>query len=185
MTKSTGPKSQAGKNISSLNAFKHGLSSRHWLNEKQAVYYEMILISLTHEYQPQTPTEVLMIERVAVTMTKAKRLTDIEDAQYQLAKELVAQKLKGPISAHRDDILRPIQGNAERNGEILNLQQDASLPSIEVMNLINRQQNALSRQLSKELSELITVINLRNSRQTNLKQPSQLDAPEGADCDLE
>ena len=161
MAKSLGPKSQAGKDISSLNAFKHGLSSRHWLDEKQAAYYETILISLTREYQPQTPTEILMIERVSITMTKAKRLTDIEDAQYQLAKELVAQKLKGHIGQHRDDILRPVQGDAERNREILKLQQDASLPSVEVMNLINRQQNAFSRQLSKELSELITVIELR------------------------
>ena len=185
MAKSPGPKSQAGKDISSLNAFKHGLSSRHWVDENQAVYYEMILISLTREYQPQTPTEVLMIERVSVTMTKAKRLTDIEDAQYQLAKELVAQKLKGLVPGHRDDILRPVLGDAERNQEILKLQQDASLPSIEVMNLINRQQNALSRQLSKELSELITVIELRKNRQANTKPQPKLEASENADWDFE
>ena len=185
MAKSPGPKSQAGKDISSLNAFKHGLSSRHWLDENQAVYYEMILISLTREYQPQTPTEVLMIERVSVTMTKAKRLTDIEDAQYQLAKELVAQTLNGLVPLHRSDILRPVQGNAGRNREILKLQQDASLPSIEVMNLINRQQNALSRQLSKELSELITVVNLRKTKVINPAPPNSIEGSNESEWDFE
>ena len=108
-----------------------------------------------------------MIERVSVTMTKARRLTDIEDAQYQLAKELVAQKLKGVVPIHRDDILRPVQGDVERNREILKLQQDACMPNVETMNLINRQQNALSRQLSKELSELITVIGMRKAREVS------------------
>ena len=164
IAKSTGPKSSAGKEISSLNAFKHGLTSRNWLDEKQAAYFEAILVSLTREYQPQTPTEVLMIERVAVTMTKSKRLNDIEDAQYQLAKELVAQRLRSPISPTNHDLLRPVHGEITHNQEITKLQQDASLPRLEVMNIINRQQNALSRQLSKELSELITVINLRKNQ---------------------
>jgi len=185
MAKSTGPKSVAGKEIASLNAFKHGLSSRKWLDEKQAAYFERIVLSLTGEYQPRTPTEILMIERVAVTMTKSKRLTDIEDAQYQLAKELVAQKLDGFIPSQNQTILRPTPDDAARNSEILKLQQDASIPRIEVMNVINRQQNALSRQLSKELSELITVINLRKNQKPAINQKTEVDSTEEPDWDFE
>jgi hypothetical protein len=185
MAKSSGSKSQAGIKVSSLNAFKHGLTSRQWLDEKQAVYFETILASLTQEYRPQTPTEVLMIERVAATMTKTKRLSDIEDAQYQLAKELVAQALNGLVPLHRSDILRPVQGDAGRNREILKIQQDASLPSIEVMNLINRQQNALSRQLSKELSELITVVNLRKTKVINPAPPNSIEGSNESEWDFE
>lgn len=163
--KTPGPKSEAGKAITSINAFKHGLTSQKWLDAKHEDYFKKILGSLTDEYLPQTPTEILMVERVAVTMTKARRLNGIEDAQYQLAKELVAQRLKGGIPMHVHDILRPIAGDSAQNQANLTLQQDASMPSLEVMNIINRQQNSLSRQLSKELSELITVINLRKNRQ--------------------
>jgi len=185
MAKSTGPKSAAGKEISSLNAFKHGLTSRHWLDGKQADYFEMILVGLNKEYQPQTPTEVLMIERVAVTMTKAKRLSDIEDAQYQLAKELVAQRLKNGIPTHVHDMLRPIQGDSVYNQAILKLQQEACMPNIETMNIINRQQNALSRQLSKELSELITIINLRKIQKEHPKEAPEISGIEESDWDFE
>jgi len=185
MAKSTGPKSAAGKEISSLNAFKHGLTSRNWLDEKQADYFEMILVGLNKEYQPQTPTEVLMIERVAVTMTKAKRLSDIEDAQYQLAKELVAQRFKNGIPMHVHDMLRPIQGDSAHNQAILKLQQEACMPNIETMNIINRQQNALSRQLSKELSELITIISLRKTQKVHSKEMPEIGGPEEADWDFE
>ena len=160
-TKSSGPRSLSGKEIASMNAFKHGLSAQKWISPELERHFEQIIKALTYEYQPQTPTEVLMVERVATTMTKIKRLNTIEDAQYQLAKELIAQKLQGLVSPNNDKILRPVSGDEVRNRENLKLQQEASLPSLEVMNLINRQQNSLSRQLSKELSELITIIGLR------------------------
>ena len=180
--KTPGPKSEAGKAIASINAFKHGLTSQKWLDGEHEDYFKKILGSLTDEYLPQTPTEILMVERVAVTMTKAKRLNGIEDAQYQLAKELVAQRLKGGIPMHVHDILRPIAGDSTQNQANLKLLQDASMPSLEVMNIINRQQNSLSRQLSKELSELITVINLRKNRQTVSKK---IEAAEESEWDFE
>ena len=160
-TKSTGPKSLAGKEIASINAFKHGLTAQKWISPELGKYFEQVLKALTHEYLPQTPTEILLVERVATTMTKAKRLTNIEDAQFQLARRLVAQDLAGGIAPHRKDMLRLTREDATINQEIIKLHQDASMPRIEVMNIINRQQNSLSRQLSKELSELITLTRMR------------------------
>jgi len=162
-TKSTGPKSLAGKEIASINAFKHGLTAQKWISPELGKYFEQVLKALTDEYLPQTPTEILLVERVATTMTKAKRLTNIEDAQFQLARRLVAQDIDGGVAPHRKDMLRLTRENATINQEIIKLHQDASMPSIEVMNIINRQQNSLSRQLSKELSELITIIGLRKN----------------------
>ena len=162
-TKSSGPKSMTGKEISSINAFKHGLSAQKWISLELGKYFEQILKALTHEYLPQTPTEILLVERIATTMTKAKRLTNIEDAQYELAKELVAQKLGEPGAHFAQDVLKPSRDNS-RNQAIIELQQDASMPRAEIMNLINRQQNALSRQLSKEFLELISVVERRKNR---------------------
>ena len=181
---STGPRSLAGKEIASLNAFKHGLTSQKWISPELSQYFQKIVERLTAEYLPQTPTEILMVERVAITMTKSKRLTNIEDAQFQLARKLVVQDLTGGIAPHRKNMLRLTRENATINQEIIKLHEDASMPSIEVMNLINRQQNSLSRQLSKELSEMITVINLRKSRKPDNDQ-TQLEDESGSEWDFE
>lgn len=183
--KTPGPKSEAGKAIASINAFKHGLTSQKWLDGEHEDYFKKILGSLTDEYLPQTPTEILMVERVAVTMTKARRLNSIEDAQYQLAKELVAQRLKGGIPMHEHNFLRPDANNTKWNEAVLNLHQNASMPSLEVMNIINRQQNSLSRQLPKELSELITIINLRKNQKTQGNQKPEIEGPKEAEWDYE
>jgi len=181
--KTPGPKSEAGKAIASINAFKHGLTSQKWLDGEHEDYFKTILGSLTDEYLPQTPTEILMVERVAVTMTKARRLNSIEDAQYQLAKELMAQRLKGGIPMHVHDVLRPTLGDLAQNQAILKLQQDASMPTLEVMNIINRQQNSLSRQLSKELSELITIINLRKNQKAQISQKAEIEGSKESEWD--
>jgi hypothetical protein len=183
--KTSGPKSTAGKAIASVNAFKHGLTSQKWLDGEHEDYFKKILGSLTDEYLPQTPTEILMVERVAVTMTKARRLNTIEDAQYQLAKALVAQRLRDGIPRHMHDVLRPIDGDSVQNQAALKLQQDASMPTLEAMNIINRQQNSLSRQLSKELSELITIINLRKNQKSHENQKPEIEGPEEAEWDYE
>jgi hypothetical protein len=162
-SKSTGPKSQTGKEIASMNAFKHGLTAQKWMSPELGRYFDQVLRALNQEYFPKTPTEILMVERVATTMTKIKRLNSIEDAQHQLAKELVKQRLGGIISPNEMKLLRPVPNDVVGNEEKLLLQQEASMPSLEIMNLINRQQNSLSRQLSKELSELITIIERRKN----------------------
>lgn len=182
---STGPKSAAGKEASSMNATKHGLTSQKWLSPELSQFFQKTLSRLMDEYLPQTPTELLMLERVATTMTKAKRLNDLEDAQYQLARELVIQDYSLPTSMRRGGLLKLVANDGARNQEILKLQQDASMPSLEVMNIINRQQNSLSRQLSKELSELITVINLRKNSKLEAAQVKKVEGPDVSEWDFE
>jgi hypothetical protein len=171
----------AGKELVSVNAFKHGLTAQKWISPELKQYFEQVHKSLTYEYLPQTPTEILLVERVATTITKIRRLNNIEDAQYQLAKELVTQRMGGYISTNEMKVLRPIANDTAGNQEKLRLQQEASMPGLEVMNLVNRQQNSLSRQLSKELSELITIIGLRkkSANLTSVEEPQEIpDDPE-------
>ena len=175
----------AGKEISSINAFKHGLSAQKWISPELGKYFEQILKALTHEYLPQTPTEILLVERIATTMTKAKRLNNIEDAQFQLARRIVAQDLAEGIAPHRKDMLRLTRENATINQEIIKLHEDASMPRIEVMNLINRQQNSLSRQLSKELSELIIVVERRKNETVNIDRYGKILGPYESELDSE
>jgi hypothetical protein len=47
----------------------------------------------------------------------------------------------------------------------------AAMPDPQIMSTINRQQNSLSRQLSKELGELLSLVNARkNSKATRLDE---------------
>jgi len=182
--KPPGPRSIAGKEISSINAFKHGLTAQKWTSPELGEYFEKVLRSITKEYLPQTPTEILLVERVATTITKIRRLNNIEDAQYQLARQLIAQKLQDPGAHYDPTLLKNTQSNSARNLEIVELHQAASMPSLNIMNLVNRQQNSLSRQLSKELSELITVVGLRKTDAIK-DRDAQIEGPDESDWDFE
>jgi len=163
-TKSSGPRSLTGKEIASMNAFKHGLSAQKWISPELDDYFHQILKGLSNEYLPQTPTEILLVERVANTITKIRRLNIIEDAQYQLAKEKVIEHQQF-TSFVSPSMRRLTDGEAPRDADLRKLEQVASMPNAEVMSIINRQQNSLSRQVSKEISELISLI----ERRKNLK----------------
>jgi hypothetical protein len=96
-------------------------------------------------------------------MTKIRRLTEVEDAKYRLARSTantyafrgllnqISKDANGADALSPDDIRRIYIGSA--------------MPDPQIMSTINRQQNSLSRQLSKELGELMTLINLRKNRQ--------------------
>lgn len=63
---STGPKTEAGKTTSSKNNFRHGLSGAFViLSWENADEYDQLLDGLRDEHQPATPTEALLVERMA------------------------------------------------------------------------------------------------------------------------
>lgn len=89
MSKSTGPISNRGKKIASQNAIKHGLSSvdPSTLPQSEQTEFQLILEALQDEYQPQTATENIMVERVAMLFQKMKRLQRIENTLFEVAKK--------------------------------------------------------------------------------------------------
>ena len=70
-----------------MNATKHGLTAKNWLDEKEQELYQSLLHSLTEEYKPQTPTENLLVERLATITTRLNRFQSVEDALFALARE--------------------------------------------------------------------------------------------------
>ena len=83
---STGPKSKAGKSRSSRNAIKHGLTAKNWLDEAEQEQYQSLLTAFREEYQPQTATEEMLVERVANLATRSSRFHRVEDGLFQLAR---------------------------------------------------------------------------------------------------
>ncbi len=63
---STGPRSSAGKETVSFNAFRHGLAGRFKIMPYESEQdYEELLNGLREEHRPSTPTEHLLIGRMA------------------------------------------------------------------------------------------------------------------------
>lgn len=76
---STGPKTEAGKRKSSLNALRHGLSSdRVILPSESAEDYEEHLQSFIGEYRPQGATESHLVQVLADTAWRQIRVTALE-----------------------------------------------------------------------------------------------------------
>ena len=116
--KSTGPKSAAGKAKSSQNAVSHGLTSNRVMPDEIRMV-EQFTQELTHYYKPESPLEVLQIQRIAFCRAKLAKLIDMEVAGRELARrqidlqpELVVQKLTQYSEKLRSLALASIKGKS-------------------------------------------------------------------------
>lgn len=117
-SRSTGPKTAQGKAKSSQNAVSHGLtSSRVMPDELEMV--ESFIQELTAYYKPESPLEVLQIQRIAFCRAKLAKLIDIEVAgreierrQIDLQPEIVIQRLTQFPAKLRSLALASIKGES-------------------------------------------------------------------------
>lgn len=83
--KSSGPRSAEGKASSSGNALKHGLSARQVViyGESQGMYNQL-LAGIISEFDPQGPTEEILVEQIASTLWRLRRVPQLEAALFDL-----------------------------------------------------------------------------------------------------
>ena len=78
---STGPRTAAGKERSSMNAVTHGLTSRSpVLATEDAAEYQRHCSQFLDEYKPATPTETHLAQEVADTAWRLNRIPHLEAA---------------------------------------------------------------------------------------------------------
>jgi hypothetical protein len=79
--RSTGPRTAAGKQRSSLNALRHGLTAASAVlpSEDQAAY-DAHRRGFFEEYQPATPTETQLTQEIADTAWRLNRIPSLEAA---------------------------------------------------------------------------------------------------------
>jgi hypothetical protein len=83
--KSTGPRTEAGKRISSKNALMHGLCATGALTSDEASQpFEELCASLQRELNPQGPAEQNLFEQIAILAWKARRVRAIEQGLIAL-----------------------------------------------------------------------------------------------------
>lgn len=172
----TGPKSEAGKQIASKNALKDGLTARRFLSEEEAEEFKNTMMDLIEEYKPQTKTEFIQIERIATSTTRLRRIVSIEDAKYQLAK-IDRPKFIIPHRALMNGITGLPKEDNDTIAEAATLEIEASMPNHQTLEMIHRMQTSISRQLSREIGELMAMIDRREKRmlsiESNPEQPAK------------
>lgn len=88
-SKSTGPKSVAGKKTVSQNARRHGVLSTHVvLDDESREEFELLLNTLQTEMTPVGLIEQTLVERIAVTIWRQRRLVRAESADMELRQRL-------------------------------------------------------------------------------------------------
>jgi hypothetical protein len=141
--KSTGPRTQKGKENSRRNAVKHGLFARHWmafqLLGESSEEYETLLNDLLEQYQPIGRAEELEVERITICWWKLKRVSRYEDSVNHVGvrdigrKELARQEeYCQTLDKEEENIIRELQDakdQIETTGEVpQNLKQKVFAP---------------------------------------------------------
>ncbi len=87
--KSTGPKTEQGKAIASQNNFRFGFTGTFrvlaWENE---VEFQILLDTLHAEHQPSTPTETVLVDKMAQSLWLSKRAVLLQDLTMDIAAPL-------------------------------------------------------------------------------------------------
>ena len=101
-TRQTGPKSEAGKKKSSVNALQHGASAN--LNLSQTTYslvraYESELLE---HYSPENPLVKLQIQRIAMTRAKLTQLYELEQAKMAMVYKAFDENPKQVMETFKD-----------------------------------------------------------------------------------
>ncbi len=89
-----GPRTKAGKKISSKNALKHGLTGLHFISTDEQARYELLIEMLQEEYSPKTITEDLYLSRIASTQIRLERIINAEQAEVAIAQKEITYGTK-------------------------------------------------------------------------------------------
>lgn len=96
--KSTGPRTELGKSISSVNAVKHGLRSRQVVidGESQVEFDDFRQLFIDH-YAPSGPIEASLVDRITVCLWRLRRSETIEAQVFDnLREDIKAAKSDKP-----------------------------------------------------------------------------------------
>ena len=82
--KSTGPKSEQGKTVSSQNAFKHGIYSKAVIIPgEDPAKFEALRADLAAEHRPVGVTEEILVDEIAQHYWRMKRYRTLEAQMYK------------------------------------------------------------------------------------------------------
>ncbi|MDH3582081.1 MAG: hypothetical protein OEM91_15835 [Hyphomicrobiales bacterium] len=82
---STGPKTEAGKQASKMNSTKHGLTAKTVvIKDEDPEVFDMLRNGLIREFAPETTLEFQLVDRIASTLWRLRRVPRIEASLMEL-----------------------------------------------------------------------------------------------------
>lgn len=108
--KSTGPATLEGKAVASRNATRHGvLSAKHLLEDEAADEFDALMGGLVQSLNPVGALEVSIVERIAITLWRQRRLVHAETATLMLARQpkQIAAGVSSELERRYDKQLQP------------------------------------------------------------------------------
>jgi len=83
--KTSGPKTDEGKAVSSRNSTTHGLTARRWLNTDEQSLYDETVKNLIVDFDPQSSIEKILITKLAECTVRLMHTQKVENAMFDLA----------------------------------------------------------------------------------------------------
>src|SRR5580698_10438501 len=118
---STGPRTPAGKQRSSINALRHGLmAARAVLPSEDRTAYDAHCRGFFEEYEPATPTETQLVQEVADTAWRISRVPLLEAALLDRADSDIvnAHRALATLGLHYQGLSRQFQKSLDTLREI-------------------------------------------------------------------
>jgi hypothetical protein len=199
---STGPKTQEGKAVVRLNAFRHGLLTRDVvLPGEDADAFGDFLNHVRAELSPVGPIEELLVDRAVNIMWRLRRLAGAETALFdwrvrvlkvgQLTEQVRSYQVAFPVfppditdkAAHTKAMEALARAKHERDQDKLLLGRalDADAKEGDTLGKLGRYERSLERSLFRTLDELRQL----QDRRRNRPAPPILDAVTPAAGDTE
>ena len=95
--KSTGPRTEEGKQRSRCNALRHGLTAETVITAlENAADYQAFEAAIVSDYQPRSATERELVSRLASLLWRLRRSTSIETGLFEIQGELMQERNAGP-----------------------------------------------------------------------------------------
>jgi len=82
-----GPKTDAGKDISSQNSTKHGLTSVKLISGYEAENYQHMVALLIEEHEPKGITEEQLVNDIAMIRIRLNRFDTVENTLFSIEQE--------------------------------------------------------------------------------------------------
>jgi hypothetical protein len=118
--KSTGPRTEAGKQVSRCNAVRHGLTAETVIGAlEDAEDYKSFEAAITADYDAQSAVERELVLRLASLLWRIRRATAIETGLFEIqAEHLRDHRQTRKLLPHSHAIVCPAFGRAQRGNPL-------------------------------------------------------------------
>ena len=160
--KSTGPKTEAGKQVSRCNAVRHGLTAETVIGAlEDAEDYKSFEAAIAADYDAQSVVERELVLRLASLLWRLRRATTMETGLFEIHSERFRddrQKLR--VLARSQDAISPTAGGVKAGAAAIEFARCflelANLPNL-ALDRLSRYEATLWRQTRRTIYALETL----------------------------